>query len=240
MQNNINELLNKAEELIKAEQEDKALALLKEEEKNPLYNLDEQALIADRIKKLELFINQNKWALTLNRADKNTLIKMFNFDGYEIVVLDKLFEKFEKDLTKADYIKLGQVFLDDSISNEMKVTYLNLFKEYGVNHIFDYHNTNTNRTFKVDTSKDFTIGNFEKLFKVQDKLSALFFKETSKEQLANQIVNQIYWHYFNDYSEIKYSEDELFDNIVNYVEKAFNNIYPENKEFANWINKILN
>ncbi len=165
---------------------------------------------------------------------------MFNFEGYEIAVLDKLFERFSGSLNNADFIKLGQVFLDDSVSNEMKITYLNIFKDYEIKHIFDYHNTNTNKTFKVDTSKDFSIMNFEKLFYVQDKLAALFFKETSKEKLANQLIAAIYFYYFNDYSDIKYTQDELFDNIVNYVERAFNNIYPENTKFSNWINKILN
>lgn len=157
---------------------------------------------------------------------------MFNSEGYEIVVLDKLFERFANDLNKADLLKLGQVLLDDSISNEMKITYLKIFKDYEIKHKFDYHNTNTNKTFKVDTAKDFSITSFEKLFKVQDKLAAMFFKETSKEQLANQIVNAIYCHYFNDYSEIKYSQEQLFDKIANYVERAFNNIYPEDKEFS--------
>ena len=156
---------------------------------------------------------------------------MFNTDGYEISVLDKLFDRFGKELTKSDLIKLGQVLLDDSIPNEAKITYLNIFKDYEVKHVFDYHNTVTGRDFKVDTSKDFSIANFDKLFHVQDKLAALFFKETSKEQLANQIMNAIYYHYFNDYSEIKYTSEELFDKIANYVERAFNNIYPEDKKF---------
>ncbi|MCQ2957215.1 MAG: DUF3196 family protein [Mycoplasmoidaceae bacterium] len=157
---------------------------------------------------------------------------MFNSEGYEIAVLDKLFERFGSSLNKADLIKLGQVFLDDSVSNEMKITYLNLFKDYEVKHVFDYHNTVQNHTFKIDVSKDFSLQSFEKLFKVQDKLAAMFFKETSKEQLANQIMNGIYSYYFNDYSKIKYSADELFDKIANYVERAFNNIYPEDKKFS--------
>ena len=47
---------------------------------------------------------------------------MFNSDGYEIAVLDKLFERFADSITKTDCIKLGQVLLDDSVSNEMKIT----------------------------------------------------------------------------------------------------------------------
>ncbi|MCQ3914371.1 MAG: DUF3196 family protein [Mycoplasmoidaceae bacterium] len=168
----------------------------------------------------------------MNKADKNTLIKMFNSEGYEIAVLDKLFERFGNQLNKADLIKLGQVLLDDSIGNEMKITYLKMFQDYEVKHEFDYHNTIIGRTFKVDTSKDFSIQSFEKLFAVQDKLAAMFFKETSKEQLANQIMNAIYCYYFNDYSEVKYSKEELFDKIANYVERAFNNIYPEDKKFS--------
>lgn len=239
MENNLTQLLKEAEKLIKAEKDDEALTLLKSELKNPLYSLREQEELKNKISTLEKFLKQNKWALQLNKADKNTLIKMFNTEGYEIVVLDKLFEKFGNNLTKSDLIKLGQVLLDDSISNEMKITYLNIFKDYEVKHIFDYHNTITGRDFKVDTAKDFSISNFEKLFKVQDKLAAMFFKETSKEQLAGQIMNAIYYHYFDDYSEVKYSQDELFDKVANYVERAFNPIYPEDKEFSNWINKIL-
>ncbi len=157
---------------------------------------------------------------------------MFNSEGYEIAVLDKIFERFGKDLTNTDFIKLNQVLLDDSISNEMKITYLNMFKDYEVKHTFDYHNTITNQSFKIDTSKDFSLQAFEQLFKVQDKLAALFFKETSKEQLANQIMNAIYAHYFNDYSHLEYSGEDLFDKIANYVERAFNNIYPEDKKFS--------
>lgn len=239
MANNLNELLKETEQLIKQEQEKEALELLKSEAKNPLYSLKEQEIIQEKLHLLEKFVDQNNWALTLNKADKNSLIKMFNSDGYEIAVLDKLFERFANSISKTDCIKLGQVLLDDSVSNEMKITYLNLFKEYEIKHVFDYHNTVTGKTFKVDTSKNFAIDNFEKIFKVQDKLAALFFKETSKEQLANQIMHAIYCYYFNDYSDIKYSSEELFDKIANYVERAFNNIYPEDKKFSEWINKIL-
>lgn len=239
MASNLQELLKETEELIKSEKEQEALTLLKTELKNPLYTLKEQNEISQKVHLLEKYLEQNDWALKLNKADKNQLIKMFNYEGYEVVVLDKLFERFGKQLNKADLIKLGQVLLDDSVSNEMKITYLNIFKDYEVTHVFDYHNTNTNKTFKIDTSKDFSIANFEMLYAIQDKLAALFFKETSKEQLANQIVDAIYFYYFNDYSDIKYSKDELFDKIANYVEKAFNNIYPEDKKFSEWINKIL-
>lgn len=239
MANNLEDLLKETEKLIKQEKEQEALALLKAELKNPLYSLNEQADISKKIAILEKFLKQNDWAIKLNKSDKNQLIKMFNYEGYEIVVLDKLFERFANDLNKSDLIKLGQVLLDDSISNEMKITYLKIFKDYEIKHTFDYHNTNTNKTFKIDTSKDFSIVSFEKLFKVQDKLAAMFFKETSKEQLANQIINAIYCYYFNDYSEIKYTQEELFDKIANYVERAFNNIYPEDAKFSAWINKIL-
>lgn len=239
MASNLQELIQETEKLIKSEQESKALELLQSELKNPLYTLKEQEQISSRITLLKKFLAQNDWALKLNKADKNTLIKMFNTEGYEIVVLDKLFEKFAKDLKKPDYIKLGQVLLDDSISNEMKITYLNIFKDYEVTYTFDYHNTNTDKTFKVDVTKDFSLGSFDLLFKVQDKLAALFFKETSKEQLANQIINSIYFYYFNDYSGLKYDAETLFDKIANYVERAFNNIYPEDKEFSTWIDKIL-
>lgn len=239
MENNLLTLLKETEKLIKAEKEDEALNLLQSELKNPLWSLSEQEQIKSKIEILKKFLKQNEWAIRLNKADKNTLIKMFNSEGYEIAVLDKLFERFGNQLNKADLIKLGQVLLDDSIGNEMKITYLKLFQDYEVKHEFDYHNTITGRTFKVDTSKDFSIQSFEKLFAVQDKLAAMFFKETSKEQLANQIMNAIYCHYFNDYSEVEYSKEELFDKIANYVERAFNNIYPEDKKFSQWINKIL-
>ncbi len=157
---------------------------------------------------------------------------MFNSDGYEIAVLDKVFERFAKSLNESDFIKLGQVLLDDSISNEMKISYLKIFKDYEVKYKFNYHNTITNKTFVIDTSKDFNLENFPILFQVKDKLSAMFFKETSKEQLVNQIMNAIYCYYFNDYSQIKYSQEELFEKIANYIERAFNNIYPEDEEFS--------
>ncbi len=239
MANNLDTLLKQTEQLIKSEKESQALDLLKSELKNPLYSLKEQDVIQEKIHQLEKFLSQNDWAIRLNSADKNTLIKMFNSDGYEIAVLDKLFERFGSQITQTDCIKLNQVLLDDSASNEMKITYLNLFKDYDIKHVFDYHNTITGKTFKVDTNTDFGITNYEKIYKVYDKLSAMFFKETSKEQLANQIIKAIYCYYFNDYSDIKYSSDELFDKIANYVERAFNSIYPEDKEFSTWINKIL-
>lgn len=239
MANSLQDLLKETEKLIKAEKETQALDLLKSELRNPLYSLKEQNEISNKIHLLEKFLNQNEWSLRLNKSDKNTLIKMFNAEGYEIAVLDKIFERFGNELNRADLIKLNQVLLDDSISNEMKITYLKMFKDYEVKHEFDYHNTITNKTFKVDTSKDFSLESFIELFKVQDKLAALFFKETSKEQLANQIMNAIYCYYFNDYSKLEYSGEELFDKVANYVERAFNNIYPEDKKFSNWLNNIL-
>jgi len=239
MENNLKKLLDETAQLIKNEQYDNALALLKDELRNPLYTLDQQEVIKSRITTLNKFIKEVSIDTRWNKADKNELIKIFNSDGYELPVLDMLFEKFGKDLKVADYLKLQQVFLDDSVSNEMKVTYLNIFKDYEVKHTFDFHNTLIDKTFKVDTSKDFSLFTCELLYKVYDQLQALYFKETSKEALAKQVVNAIYYYYFGDFEQIEYDYDTLFNSIVDYVDHAFDNITPVKKEFADWVNEIL-
>lgn len=239
MDNSLVVLLKKTEKLIKDKKEDLALEMLQEELKNPLYSLQDQDVIRSRIENLKKFIVQTNIDARWAKADKNELIKIFNTEGYEIGVLDKLFDKFGDSLTKTDYLKLQQVFLDDSVSNEMKITILNVLKDYEVKHTFTYHNTILNKTFEVDLTKDFSICHDETIFKIYDKLQALYFKETSKEQLAKQIIFAIYYYYFGDYKQIPYSYDDLFNNIVDYVDHAFNSIVPANDKFASWLNKIL-
>jgi len=239
MENNLNKLLIETADLIKQGKHEQAYSLLNSELHNPLYSLQEQDIIKDRISALSKFIKQISIDMRWDKADKNELIKIFNSEGYEMPVLDLLFEKFSRQLKSSDYLKLQQVFLDDSVSNEMKVTYLNIFKDYDVKHTFDFHNTLIDKTFKVNVSKDFSLYTSELLYKVNDQLSALYFKETSKETLAKQIVNAIYYYYFGDFKQIKYDYDTLFNSIVDYVDHAFDNITPVNKEFAAWINKIL-
>lgn len=232
-------LLKKTEQLIKDKKEVEALKELQKEIKNPLLTLEDQEIIQARISRLEKFIKQTnvdeRWA----KANKNELIKIFNTEGYEIAALDKLFEKFEKTIDKTDLLKLQQVFLDDSVGNELKIAFLRIFKEYGIKHKFNFHNTNINKTFEVDLNKDFSIGMDETIFKIYDKLQALYFKETSKDQLAKQIIHAIYYYYFGDFKKIPYSYDDLFNNIVDYVEHAFNSISPLNNDFSKWLNKIL-
>lgn len=232
-------LLEKTQKLIENKQEDLALKLLEDDLKNPLYSLQDQDIIRTRIETLKKFITQTNIDTRWAKANKNELIKIFNTEGYEIGVLDKLFDKFGDSLTKTDYLKLQQVFLDDSVSNEMKITILNILKDYDVKHTFSYHNTVLNKTFDVDLTKDFSISHNETIFKIYDKLQALYFKETSKEQLAKQIIFAIYYYFFGDYKQIPYSYDDLFNNIVDYVDHAFNSITPAGDKFANWLNKIL-
>lgn len=239
MSQDLNNLLEKTKQLIEQEKYQDVLDLLNKEIKNPLYDLDEQKIIQDRINVLNKFLKQISIDIRWEKADKNGLIKIFNTEGYEIAVLDKLFDKFGSSLTNTDYLKLQQVFLDDSVSNEMKVAYLNLFKDYGVNYKFDYHNTCTNKTFKVDVSKDFSLESNDLLFALQDKLNALYFKETSKENLAKQIVNSIYCYYFNTFDLIPYEVEDLFNKLVDYIEHAFAPIYKVDKEFSDWINLML-
>ncbi len=239
MESNLLKLFKTTEQLIKDKKEDQALVMLEEDLKNPLYTLEEQEMIQVRINALKKFITQTNVDARWAKASKNDLIKFFNTEGYEIALLDKLFDKYGKDLNEADYLKLQQVFLDDSVSNEMKVTFLNVFKDYDIKHTFTFHNTNTNKTFKVDLTKDFSIGQDEMIFKIFDKLQALYFKETSKDQLAKQIIYAIYYYYFGDYKKIPYKYDDLFNNIVDYVDHAFNSISPANNEFSEWLNKIL-
>jgi len=239
MEKQLEKILIQTENLIKAEKYEEALAVLKEEIANPLNSLEIQNELQAKYDLLTKFLKQNAWDLRLAKADKAGLIKIFNTEGYEHVVLALLLDKFAKQLTVADCYRLQQVFLDDSIPNQSKIQYLQMFKDGEIKFKFQYHNTLTNQTFEVDTSKDFDIYVFEDLFKVYDKLQALYFKETSKDQLARTLINSIYYYYFNDYSSLPYNGEELFNHIVDYVEHAFNSIYPSNDKFSNWINQLM-
>jgi hypothetical protein len=188
MKNTINDLLTKTASLINEDKYDDALQLLKSEINNPLFSLVEQKNIIDRIKKLENFIKQYNLKIRLNNATKNELIKMFNSDGYSIEVLGALFDKYKNELRTNDFLKLQQVFLDDGISNEMKIVYLQLFKDYEIKHIFNFHNTHINKTFKINLAENISIESNELLYKVLDQVQALFFKETSKENVAKQVI----------------------------------------------------
>lgn len=240
MQKEINKLLETTAKLIESEKYEEALDMLKEESKNPLYSLSEQEVIKNRIVALNKFLKQLSIDIRWAKANKNDLIKMFNSEGYELPLLDLLFEKHAKEITNTDLIKLNQILLDDSVSNEMKVTVLNIFKDYDIEHTFDFVNTLIGKTFKVDTRKDFSPASNDLIFMVGDKLATLYFKETSKETMAKQIVNAIYYYYFGGFDQIEYSYDELFNNIVDYIEHAFLQDYKVDSKFNEWINKILN
>lgn len=226
-------------QLIVAEKESEALALLMKERNNPLFNIEQQNMINTMIIQLTKFIKhkeQNNFLATSSKAD---LLKMFITKDYDLVVLDTLLQRFAKSFDQKDFLKLQTIFLDENINNDLKINFLNIFKSYDLDYDFVFVNNNFKKTTKVNPKGSFQIIDNDLMHKVSRDLQAMFFKETTKENIANQIINKIYVYYFNHFDEIKYSPTELFDHIVNFIEYSFNSSYKVDPHFLNWLKKIL-
>lgn len=225
--------------LILSEKESEALALLMQEQKNPLFNIEQQNMINTMIIQLIKFIKQKEQSNFLANSSKADLLKMFITKCYDLVILDTLLQKYAKSFEQNDFLKLQTVFLDENISNDLKINFLNIFKSYDLDYDFVFLNNNFSKTTKINPQSQFQIVDNDLMRKVSQDLQAMFFKETTKENIANQIVNKIYSYYFNHFDEIRYSSTELFDQIVNFIEYSFNSAYKVDQHFFNWLKKIL-
>lgn len=237
---NFAEIFSKTKKLVTEEKYNEALAVLMDVANNPLFNLKQQSIINNQIKQLTKFIKQNEKNLILNSAPKSNLINLFLDSKYDLSILEKLFEKYQKDLKNEDFLRLETIFLKEEIDNEKKIIFLNFFKNYDVNYDFNFYNANTKTKFKINPINNFNFDQYDFIYKLAKDLEAMFYKEPNKEDIAKQIVNKIYSYYFNDFSKIKYSNLELLDNITNFIESSFNHDYVVDENFMIWIKKILN
>lgn len=217
--------------LIVAEKESEALALLMQEQKNPLFNIEQQNMINTMIIQLTKFIKQKEQSNFLSSSSKADLLKMFITKDYDLVILDTLLQKYAKTFDQKDFLKLQTIFLDENIANDLKINFLNIFKSYDLNYDFVFLNNNFKKTTRINPQSQFQIIDNDLMRKISQDLQAMFFKETTKENIANQIVNKIYTYYFNHFNEIKYSPTELFDHIVNFIEYSFNSAYKVDQHF---------
>lgn len=225
-------------ELLNTDQYLKALDLLTDQSTNPLLNLQEQNIINTQLNGLLDFIKQNKNSEQINSYDKDKLIKAFLNKDYSLTILDVLLTKFIKQLTNNDYMMLNQVFLDQTIENNLKIIFLNIFKDWNINFEFNYFNNKTQKTFKINPVANFDLIDVIFLNRVYLDLTDLFFKDISKQNMAIQILIAIYNYYFFEY-DFQYDNNQLMHNIADFVEYTFNNLYPIDQSFLKWINKIM-
>ena len=240
MSNGFTLINNRIKEMIDKERYHEALALLMEESKNPLFSNDQHLLINLQIKNLTNFIKQKKESSFVNSLSKGQLIDLFLSKKYNLELLEELFKKHLDKFETCDYLKLQNVFLDERLDNTLKINFLKIFKNYSIDYDFDFLNTMTKSKFRINPKNNFNLDNYDNLFKLATDLEIIFYKDVVKSNIAKQIINRIYTHFFNDYEKIEYSPVVLFDHIVSFIEHAFNSKYPIDKKFAIWIKNILN
>lgn len=240
MSNDFALINNRIKEMIDKERYHEALALLMEESKNLLFSNDQHLLINLQIKNLTHFIKQKKESLFVNSLSKSQLIDLFLSKKYNLELLEELFKKYLDNFETCDYLKLQNVFLDERLDNTLKINFLKIFKNYSIDYDFDFLNTMTKSKFRINPKNNFNLDNYDNLFKLATDLEIIFYKDVVKSNIAKQIINRIYTHFFNDYEKIEYSPIVLFDHIVSFIEHAFNSNYPIDKKFVIWIKNILN
>lgn len=240
MKNEFKEIQEKTKKLITEENYSLALEMLMEEVTNPLFNLDEQNIINRQITSLTSFINQLNQYKIIENASKSDLIKLFLSSNYELTILNQLLEKYAAELNQNDLLRLNNIFLDENLSNEIKVNFLNIFKDFNIVYNFKFFNFNINQTFNINSKDDFEVENYETLKYIIDYVESLYFKETNKENIGIQLIHAIYYYYFNRYESISYQPSDLANNLIDLIEHTFNSQYEVDKEFLNWITKIIN
>lgn len=233
MSNDFTLITNRIKKMIDEERYHEALVLLMEEVKNPLFSSNQQLLIKLQIKNLTDFIKQRKENLFINSLSKNQLIDLFLSKKYNLELLEELFKKHSDKLETDDYLKLQTIFLDAKLDNMLKINFLKIFKNYNIDHDFDFLNAMTKSIFKINPKNNFNIDNYDIIFKLATDLEIIFYKDIAKSNIAKQIVNRIYTYFFNDYKKIEYSSIVLFDHIIDFVEHAFDNKYPIDENFSN-------
>ena len=240
MSNDFTLISNRIKKMIDKGQYREALSLLMEESKNPLFSNNQHLLINLQIKNLTHFIKQQEESSFINSLSKSQLIDLFLSKKNNLELLEELFKKYLDNFETNDYLKLQNIFLDERLDNTLKINFLKIFKNYNIDYDFDFLNTMTKSKFRINPKNNFNLDNYGSLFKLATDLEIIFYKDVAKSNIAKQIINRIYTHFFNDYEKIEYSPIVLFDHIVNFIEHAFNSKYPIDEKFAIWIKNILN
>ncbi|MBQ4208857.1 DUF3196 family protein, partial [bacterium] len=155
MSNDFTLITNRIKKMIDEERYHEALVLLMEEVKNPLFSSNQQLLIKLQIKNLTDFIKQRKENLFINSLSKNQLIDLFLSKKYNLELLEELFKKHLDKLGTNDYLKLQTIFLDAKLDNMLKINFLKIFKNYNIDHDFDFLNAMTKSIFKINPKNNF-------------------------------------------------------------------------------------
>ncbi len=240
MSNDFTLINSRIKKMIDKGQYREALSLLMEESKNPLFSNNQHLLINLQIKNLTHFIKQQEESSFISSLSKSQLIDLFLSKKNNLELLEELFKKYLDNFETSDYLKLQNIFLDERLDNTLKINFLKIFKNYNIDYDFDFLNTMTKSKFRINPKNNFNLDNYGSLFKLATDLEIIFYKDVAKSNIAKQIINRIYTHFFNDYEKIEYSPIVLFDHIVNFIEHAFNSKYPIDEKFAIWIKNILN
>lgn len=240
MSNDFTLINSRIKKMIDKGQYREALSLLMEESKNPLFSNNQHLLINLQIKNLTHFIKQQEESSFINSLSKSQLIDLFLSKKNNLELLEELFKKYLDNFETNDYLKLQNIFLDERLDNTLKINFLKIFKNYNIDYDFVFLNTMTKSKFRINPKNNFNLDNYGSLFKLAIDLEIIFYKDVAKSNIAKQIINRIYTHFFNDYEKIEYSPVVLFDHIVNFIEHAFNSKYPIDEKFVIWIKNILN
>lgn len=233
------QILKQAEDLINNKEYKKALEIISSEISAPYipgeYINRFESLYVSLTEKVNIEEIEKKY----NSMTKNQLL-IYAYDGrkLEINVFSFFLAKFKDQIDNLDFAIIEQIFLNKSISNDVKIFALEQIKLSEINHDFDFLNNITNMESKINSQSAFELNESPFYIYVNNKIEEALFKEPSLKPLAEYIVRLCYEYYFG--SCPPYSKDELASNIVDYVTSFFNdNLKNQKQEFVNWINLLF-
>lgn len=174
-----------------------------------------------------------------NKMSKTEMLgNIYKDKKLDLNVLSFFLSKFSKEIDSYDLQYLDKIFCDKNISNGEKIFVLNQFKIAQINFDFIFFNAITNEQFSINPTSNFEIEYQPYYNEVNKIIDQELMKEPSLILLAKDLLQIIYEHFFNR-GLIKYSEQVLAANLVQYVKKHFDSSVQINKEFDEWISNIM-
>ncbi len=229
-----NNIFAKIDELTRNEKYNEVVDLIMSEIKNPLYTLNEQELLNNA---LSIAVkNKNDKKLTVSKKD---LMNEYLSNHYNRYTFETLIAEFAQELTEREWQIIGQIFLDNEIDNQTKLSYFDTIISAcaNPNMEFNFYNNFTQNMFKINTKSTYSISSFAHFSEALNKLSNYYFKDVSKFKMGQKVVNDLFFAYFFD-CKFKYYNSGLGANIIEFIKFCFQENNNVDKDFIEFIAAI--
>lgn len=231
LDNFYNKILDKAKLLISEEKYQEALEIVNEEIEQPYIPIKFYDIFHElKYEIMSVLYNhkiENKyWIKSPSELLKIIINSNVFIIEYWEVFLDKL-EIQEEEIDKY-FDLINEIFKSNKLENTDKFYILQSLIDLSVNHEFDFKNSYSNLSIKINPSTIIEEMKNSKYTLAIESLYNYFFKDITKFNFSQNILHYVQDYYFPEFPFS--SLDSLVKSIINYVDNV---MFDENKD--NWI-----